>query len=451
MKLTITEQKRLCSATLVATTLLTLGCFSLLFLTVQAQPIWWVKQGAVLPPQTVTNNGVVTTNYVPAPNALVTQGQLKQFTVAAVKEFNAELTQGGTNVGAGAPLTSLTNSWYQDYQTNGYGPTNIKPADYTTMNMGQLKQIASLVYGQLSGAGQSGLNPSWIHTNSATDHVLANLGQLKEVFDFELLLTDDFNAEVDNRLTTAGTYTASKINIYSSVDDTNFVYTRNTGVWTGNLDLSGIAVWNTMDGAGNSSSAHGGTLITPTDIVLANHFELSYGDQIKFVDKNNVVYTATVNNGTSVNNTDINVTHLSWNGPTPTTLAIYPLLPANYQNYSPSHNLTNFPVVLSNQFRQVFVQDAGYYGNPPFYYGTFYHNTATEPLRSPYTLPVVLYDSGSPIFVVVNGKLIVVGTNYTSISAPILSDNIAGINAGLAAIGSSYQITTVDLSRDATY
>lgn len=54
------------------------------------------------------------------------------------------------------------------------------------MNVGQLKYIASLVYGQLASAGYTGLTPSWIVQNTNTDNVAANVGQLKQVFDFDL-------------------------------------------------------------------------------------------------------------------------------------------------------------------------------------------------------------------------------------------------------------------------
>jgi hypothetical protein len=178
------------SATIVPTLLLTLGCSAFAALMAYgADPSWWNSRGAVHTEQVVTNNGVVTTNYVPNNYAVVTQGQLKQFTARAVDELNADLTNNG---GAGSALSNVVYGWQQDYATNGYATNTAnparpyKPSDYTAINVGQLKYIAGLVYGQLANAGYTGLYPSWIQQNSATDNTVANLGQLKEVFDFDL-------------------------------------------------------------------------------------------------------------------------------------------------------------------------------------------------------------------------------------------------------------------------
>ena len=193
------------SAAIVPTFLLTLGCFGLAALvTLQAQPGWWNSGGAVLTPVVVTNSGIVTTNYAPNDYAVANQGQLKQFTVAAVSELNARLTNSG---GAGPALSNLVYGWQQDYATNGYATNTAnpyrpyKPSDFQAINVGQLKYIASLVYGQLDQAGYAGLYPSWITQNTTTDNSAANLGQLKEVFNFDLTTTANAPA---NLTATAG-------------------------------------------------------------------------------------------------------------------------------------------------------------------------------------------------------------------------------------------------------
>ena len=47
------------------------------------------------------------------------------------------------------------------------------------MNVGQLKYIASLIYGQLNNAGYTGLYPPWIAPNPASDTNAANIGEGK--------------------------------------------------------------------------------------------------------------------------------------------------------------------------------------------------------------------------------------------------------------------------------
>lgn len=177
------------SATTVPTLWLTLGCFSLAALfTLQAHPSWWDSQGAIHAQQVVTNGGVVTTNYIPNSNAVASEGQLKQFTSAAVKDLNAGLTGG-----AGSALTNLVYGWSQDYLTNGYATNTAnparpyKPSDLLAVDVGQVKYIANLVYTRLTNAGYMPVRPSWIPHNTNTDNIVATLGQLKEVFNFDLV------------------------------------------------------------------------------------------------------------------------------------------------------------------------------------------------------------------------------------------------------------------------
>ena len=189
----LARKKREESSATMAPTLWAIAGFSLVFALAASasDPSWWSSRGAVHAPVVTTNSGVVTTNYAPNPYAVVTQGQLKQFTARAVDELNADLA---TNGGAGTNLNALVSNWAQDYLTNGYAtntanPTKpYKPSDFTAMNVGQLKTIAGMVYGRLSAVGYVELAPSWLHQSTNTDNVVANLGQLKQVFDFDLSL-----------------------------------------------------------------------------------------------------------------------------------------------------------------------------------------------------------------------------------------------------------------------
>jgi len=191
MKLTAQEKRNASAATLVPTLWLTLGCFSILALTAYAaQPGWWTTRSAV---NTNTPNDYEAVN----------QGQLKQFTQKAVAELNADLTNYG---GAGTNLNTMVSNWVSDYATNGYSAANPKPSDFQAMNVGQLKYIGGLIYGQLAAAGYTELTPSWLQQNTNTDYVAANIGQLKQVFDFDLSLPGASNVTA-----TAGT--AGTINL----------------------------------------------------------------------------------------------------------------------------------------------------------------------------------------------------------------------------------------------
>jgi hypothetical protein len=182
MKLDCKTRQNICSATITQSLWLTLLCSGLFALTAfGSPPAWWNSRGVVLAPQVVTNSGVVTTNYVPNDYAAVTQGQLKQITARAVDELNANLSGG-----AGTNLNSMMTNWANDYATNGYSATNIEPSDFHAIKVGQVKYIANLFYGPLISGGYMATNPAWLQTNSVVDSNIANIGQLKQAFDFEI-------------------------------------------------------------------------------------------------------------------------------------------------------------------------------------------------------------------------------------------------------------------------
>ena len=151
---------------------LMLALFGVLAITLQAaQPGWWTTSGAV-------NSSGATNDY-----EVANQGQLKHFTQKAVSYLNANLSNG-----AGLALNNLVSQWSNNYVASNYSATNPAPVDFRVVNIGQVKYIAKLIDSQLTNAGYVGLYPSWLHTNS-TDYMAANIGQLKQAFNFDLSVT----------------------------------------------------------------------------------------------------------------------------------------------------------------------------------------------------------------------------------------------------------------------
>ncbi len=135
--------------------------------TAQIPPAWWLERGA--------------TNANPQnDHAAVNQGQLKHFTQKAVEELNARIPGG-----AAGDLNTLVNGWTQEYQTGNHSAQNPLPADFHAMTIGQLKWIASKINNRLIYACYIDTLPAWLAI-SATDNQLANLGQLKTIFNFDL-------------------------------------------------------------------------------------------------------------------------------------------------------------------------------------------------------------------------------------------------------------------------
>jgi len=137
-----------------------------------ASPPWWTSRGLI------STNAPVTTNDYGAIN----QGQLKHVASKAAEELDARLP-GGT----GSNIVGMIAAW-----TNSPGATN----DYVAANLGQLKAVAAPFYDRLGELGiltndypwTAGLSNGypWTGGSNANDFAMANLGQLKRVFSFDL-------------------------------------------------------------------------------------------------------------------------------------------------------------------------------------------------------------------------------------------------------------------------
>jgi hypothetical protein len=116
-----------------------------------------------------------------------------------VQELDADLAAFG---GAGPTLDALIVSWQQDYTTHGYGNASnpsypFKPADFQAVNVGQLKYIANLFYSRLVQVGYTSALPAWLVRNPSTDNLAATAGQLKTVFNFDVMRDTDGNGLPD--------------------------------------------------------------------------------------------------------------------------------------------------------------------------------------------------------------------------------------------------------------
>lgn len=142
-------------------------------------PAWWAERGA-----TNTNP--------PDDYAAANLGQLKQMAVKARDELNLRLPPNG----AGRAIETMIAGWNQ--------PNTTTRDDYAAVTLGQLKYVGKLFYDRLTAAGSTRPYPWAGSPNPADDPAIANLGQVKQVFSFDLTYTDDYgvvSADLDgNRL-----------------------------------------------------------------------------------------------------------------------------------------------------------------------------------------------------------------------------------------------------------
>jgi hypothetical protein len=119
-------------------------------------PAWWVTCGTI------------NTNLPPNDFAAVNQGQLKWMAVNAAMELESQLPGG-----AGSNVWALISQFT--------GTNNFRP-----VNLGQLKYVAQPFYARLIPIGYATNYPWSGTTNAPNDYALANIGQMKNVFSFDV-------------------------------------------------------------------------------------------------------------------------------------------------------------------------------------------------------------------------------------------------------------------------
>lgn len=149
-------------AMVIASALIALSCVS------HAQaPAWWQKRGIL--------NGAAPDDF-----AAINQGQLKNLVVAAVMELQASLPGG-----AGRELLATVAQW-----TSPSASTD----DYSAVNTGQLKELGRQLYDRLIAAGYANAYP-W--AGIPDYYAMANIGQAKNLFSFDLSIDTNSNGLPD--------------------------------------------------------------------------------------------------------------------------------------------------------------------------------------------------------------------------------------------------------------
>jgi len=128
-------------------------------------PAWWTQRG-VLEPNAQADD-----------YAVANSGQLKNIATQAYQELLAHLPGGAGDMTPGATgylLTQVVIGWQSPTQATD---------DFSVINLGQLKAVAQPFYQRLVEVGYCNALP-W--NGTADNYAVANLGQLKNLFNFDL-------------------------------------------------------------------------------------------------------------------------------------------------------------------------------------------------------------------------------------------------------------------------
>jgi RHS repeat-associated protein len=143
-------------------------------------PAWWFEREVIRRTDTNVSTPNWTNDY-PLPNdyAALNQGQLKAVAKKAYDEMRLRLPSSAWTNAVGSNLMAVTN---------GFSSTN---GNYQAANLGQLKAVAKPFYAQLLQIRYTNAYP-WtgnsnaLSSTNANDFAVANLGQVKKIFSFNL-------------------------------------------------------------------------------------------------------------------------------------------------------------------------------------------------------------------------------------------------------------------------
>ncbi len=285
-----------------------------------------------------------------------------------------------------------------------------------------------------------------------------------EVFDYWVpgSLAAYLKAQVDDRISGL-TPTNTTYDMYSYKDNSTRTYVRNTSLWVRDVDLTCIpATWSEPPGFKSPRFSDGigcGILVAPDVMINAHHCARDVGSLIYFVQNDNTVVAGTITGTQRIGSTDLEVVKLDSNLPstiTPAKVFSYNVFcgaAGTRSIYTPCKSLfiDGIPIISYMQSMTLRVNVTTY--NSAIICGDFMYawSQASGPPYHDWGLVAVSGDSGHPLFTIVDGSVVALCTYYLSTSAPPISDYIPEINAAMIALGSTNQLTQVDVSRFPTY
>jgi hypothetical protein len=222
-------------------------------------------------------------------------------------------------------------------------------------------------------------------------------------------------------------------------------YVRNADFWAGNLTLA-ESVWNSAAGQNMS-----GTLITPQDIIYANHYAYGKDTIVRWIDaKDNVIDRRVVSYQT-VPDCDVVVAHLD----APIDPDVIPFVQIAGDNLGGMvTGADNMPIVITNQFNEGFVYDVMSYSvfSSEHVLTSFQPNQfmTGDPNRPNYTGKIIPGDSGDPLMMAFNNRPILLahltwGNSSGTMAGGFSYSSFASeINAAIAANGSTFRLSVFD-------
>lgn len=258
--------------------------------------------------------------------------------------------------------------------------------------------------------------------------------------------------------------------LFSVYNYTEHIYERNPNCWLNSLapGLAPHAVWNSTHGI-----TGGPVLISPIHILTCAHTYLAIGTEVKFVKSDNTVITRTVVNTWRASSSfvgaynDISVSLLDEE--VPSEIGYFKVLPSDLTDYMPQpEGYLALPAVEINRLRVSGIECITTLGEDPDTLAegrslsyTDINFTTSWVTAITYNLNSYAYlynqwevqqgggDSGNPMFLVINGELVLLTMYSTIISGVAINYWIDEVNEAMADMQGGvdpYQLNIIDLS-----
>jgi hypothetical protein len=257
-------------------------------------------------------------------------------------------------------------------------------------------------------------------------------------------------AAVDTRIAGKNPSTALARFTNYFVNGASGVFSRNADCWAADIDLSFCSPWNSQE-----AGRRAGTLISPVHVLFAAHYPVAQGQTIVFVDRFGGVVTSRVakvrchrdySNANDQPYPDFAMGRLD--EAVPATVSVAKVLPDDYGKYL--GNGFGLPCLWLDQAERVGVGDVwcidadlsriGLTGG--HYAGTL---VPTRAARQAFTLPVVVGDSGNPLFILINGEAVLLSV-WTFGSEEDM--DIGGLGTSVTALKADIQAMMDELAPD---
>ena len=262
--------------------------------------------------------------------------------------------------------------------------------------------------------------------------------------------------QVNSRVDSSMTMEANGM-IFSALNHTTQVYTRNENLWCADIDMTCASPWNSDFTNYNSSTVNRkfGTLVTPMHVLGAKHQYYEVGTILRFIAGDDTIHTREIVGKEDYATADLTIYTLDRDVPA----AITPckVLPSDWGDYMANNSLTLPPALSIDQEQKELI--SSFISARGSYTGTLALAAPADTDQAIFNESKVSGDSGGPSFLIVNGELVLIMTFHYGGggSGPIVSKYIAEINQMIidsdaqSGLSTGYTVTEADFSAFPSY